>query len=297
MWIPILRAIAANLVVLFAAFGFGTSIVRLLPDSFSQQTKSICALIGLYEPTGDWNIDSVAYHLLGSKVWVRNGIVAPIPDNMSTSYPCDVEMVFAALYAFGGDRAAGFSSVWTIPLLLAIAASLGRRCGLDSKGAWWIAALIITMPTVYHAGTGAFIDVIYAAFVVAAVRVGLDAQEKRHFVAFGLFCGLAMATKYPGLVALPALVFCAAWRPERGRALRAMMPNAALAAAAACLVASPMYLNNWIFLGTPIYPPPAWVTHFLNVKYFPVDALREFYAYSISRGNGRGRGLIHFFTL
>src|SRR6266513_6200081 len=46
MWIPVLRAIAANMVVAFAALGFGTLIVRLLPDSFSRHTKSICALIG-----------------------------------------------------------------------------------------------------------------------------------------------------------------------------------------------------------------------------------------------------------
>jgi hypothetical protein len=363
MWIPVLRAIAANIVVLIAAFGFGTSLIRLLPDSFSRQTKSICAVIGgfgvlglvlfvvgylsftrwtigvvlaigiamavlsklrpwpiprpiaifpaaiiavvlvmtalsgLLEPTGDWNVDSVAYHLVGPKVWVRNGIVRPIPDNMNTSYPSTVEMVFAGLYAFGGDRAPGFSGVWTLPLLLAIAASLGRRCGIDSKGAWWIAALVITMPSVYDASVGAFIDGIYAAFILAAVRTGLDAFEKRHFAAFGILCGLAMATKYPGLVALPALVFCAAWRPERRKNVRAMIPDAAITTAVACVVASPIYFKNWIFLGSPIYPPPAWVTHFLHVKYFPTEAIREFYAYNIRRGNGHGRGIIHFFTL
>src|SRR5712675_2004758 len=111
MWIPVLKAIAANIVVMIGAFGFGTSITPLLPDSFSRQTKSICAMIGfilaigiamavfsklrpwpvsrsvaifpaaiiaavlvmtalsgLLEPAGDWNIDSVAYHLVGPKV-------------------------------------------------------------------------------------------------------------------------------------------------------------------------------------------------------------------------------------
>src|SRR5437763_5579417 len=104
---------------------------------------------------------------------------------MNTAYPCTVEMVFAGLSAFGGDRAPGFSAVWTLPLLLAIAASLARRCGLDSKGAWWAAALLVTMPTVYNASIGAFIDGIYAAFVLAAVRVGLDASEKKQYAAFG----------------------------------------------------------------------------------------------------------------
>src|SRR5260370_15658434 len=129
MWLPVLKAIAANLVVIISAFGFGTLLLRLLPDSFSRLTRSLCALIGgfgilglllfvvgylsfmrwtiavvlvagvalairsrlhpfgvsvrpgiipagivafvltitalsgLLEPVGDWNIDTVAYHL------------------------------------------------------------------------------------------------------------------------------------------------------------------------------------------------------------------------------------------
>lgn len=363
MWLAALRVIAANLLVIVSAFGFGTWISRWFPGSFSRLTRLVCALIGgfgvlgiilfvvghiaftrltiglvlavgvglaffsairpwdirlpvaklpaaivgivlivtalsgLAEPVGDWDCDTVAYHLVGPKVWLRNGIVRPIPDNMCTSYPSIVEIVFGSLYAFGGDRAPGFSAAWTLGLLLAIAALLGRRCGLNATGAWWIAALIVTMPAIYEGSVSSFIDAIYAAFVLAAVRIGLDAQERKHFVVFGLFCGLAMATKYPGLVALPALVFCATWRIANQDTFRKMIPNASLATAVACIVASPIYLKNWFFLGSPIYPPPAVVTHFLHVKYFPVEAIREFYAYSIRRGNGHGRGIIHFFTL
>src|SRR6266436_3687865 len=46
MWLPLLKAIAANLVVIISAFGFGTLLARLLPDSFSRLTRSLCALIG-----------------------------------------------------------------------------------------------------------------------------------------------------------------------------------------------------------------------------------------------------------
>jgi hypothetical protein len=46
MWLPVLKAIAANLVVIISAFGFGTLLARLLPDSFSRLTRSVCHLIG-----------------------------------------------------------------------------------------------------------------------------------------------------------------------------------------------------------------------------------------------------------
>src|SRR5258708_14282529 len=76
-----------------------------------------------------------------------------------------------------------------------------------------------------------------------------------------------------------------------------MSPSAAIATAVACAVASPIYLKNWYFLGSPIYPPPPSVAHYLHVKYFPTEAVRAFYDYNIRRGNGHGRGLLHFFTL
>ena len=195
-----LKAIFANLLVIVSVFGFGTSLIRLLPESLSRLTRSTCAFIGgfgilglllflaghvslnrvtigvviaigvamaitsklrpwiprhyvatipativlavlsitaltgLAEPVGDWNYDGVAYHLVGPKVWLHNGVVRPIADNMPTSYPSVVEVVFTALYGIGGDRAPGLSAAWTLAMLLAIAASLGRRCGLDARG-------------------------------------------------------------------------------------------------------------------------------------------------------------------
>jgi hypothetical protein len=255
------------------------------------------AVAGLAEPVGDWGKDGVAYHLVGPKVWLRNGVIRPIADNMNTSYPNTPEMVFTALRAFGGDRGPGFSACWTIGLLLAIAASLGRRCGLDICATWWAAALAVTMAAVYGGGFAGFVDVIYATFILAAVRVGLDATDNRHFAVFGLFCGLAMATKYPALLAFPVLVFSALWKRSEAAGLRPALRKALTAAAVACIIASPIYVKNWLMLGTPLYPPPAAVAKFIDVKYFPADAIHSFYQYNINRGKGHGRGPLHFLTL
>jgi hypothetical protein len=273
----------------------GSSVpVARLPAAIVLTMLTLTAVAGLAEPVGDWSIDGVAYHLVGPKVWTGNGIIRPIADNMNTSYPCLGEMAFTALWAFGGDRAPGFSAVWTLALLLALAAALARRCGMSASGAWWVAAVVVTMPALYAGSHSAFVDVIYASFILAAIRVGLDATETKHFIAFGFFLGLAMAQKYTGLLALPLLIFCVLWRrSDQTREMR----NALTTMAVACVVAAPMYLKNWIFLGTPLYPPPASVAKLLHVKYFPTEAIGEFYKYNIARGKGHGRGLLHFFTL
>src|SRR6202035_4938139 len=172
---------------------------------------AITAIAGLAEPVGDWGIDGVAYHYVGPKVWLRNGVVRPVADNAPTSYPSIVETAFASMMAFGGQRAPGLSAAWTLAMFLAIAALLGRRLGLDVAGAWWVLALLATMPALYEGSHSGFVDAVYATFILAAIRVGLDANETKHFLLFGFFCGLAMATKYPALVAFPFLLLWVAW--------------------------------------------------------------------------------------
>src|SRR6266446_3833042 len=254
--------------------------IHKIPAAIVAAVLLLTAFGGLAEPVGDWGIDGVAYHYVGPKVWLREGIIRPIPDNAPTSYPSLVEVVFGALRAFGGERAPVFSAVWTLAFFLAVTVALGLRCGLSTRGAWWVAALTATMGALYQGTHSGFVDAVYAAFILAGIRIGFDASEKKHFLAFGFFCGIAMATKYPALVSLPALVLCAAWRGKDWKKLQ-MISSACIATAAACVVAPPMYLRNWILLGSPIYPPPAGAANFLHVKYYSAGGLKAFYAYSV----------------
>jgi hypothetical protein len=266
---------------------------HIVPAAFVAAVLLITALGGLAEPVGDWGIDGIAYHLLGPKVWLRNGIVRPVADNANTAYPAVSEMAFSALMELGGQRAPGFSAVFTIALFLLIAGSLSLRCGLDGAGAWWVAALIITMPAVYGGAHTALVDAIYATFVLAAARVAFDAERTSHFAALGLFCGLAIATKYTGLLSAPALLILAVWprRASNNYRYRDALRFSFITGAVAFVVALPFYLKNWILLGSPIYPPPASAAAFLHVNYLSADALRAYYAACVYRGQGYGHGL------
>lgn len=277
----------------------GNAKSRVVPAAIVALILILTAVAGLAEPVGDWGVDGVAYHYVGPKVWLRDGIVRPIPDNAPTSYPSNVEMVFAALRGLGGDRAPGFSAFLTLSMLLLVAAALGIRCGLPMMGAWWIAALVATMPALYEGSHSGFVDAVYASFVLAAACIGFDARRKREFAALGIFCGLAMATKYPGLLALPVIVLCASW-PRRTfpvDAIKDALQKAGIAIIAACVIAAPLYLRNWLLLGSPIYPPPAAAARFLHVRYFSPEALHAFYAWAIHRGQGHGRGLAELILL
>jgi hypothetical protein len=160
---------------------------------------SVLFLIGigsLAEITGDWTIDAVVYHLLGPKVWIREGTIRPVLDNCHTAMPQTGETLYATAMMFGGSRAPGPLNVVVFCMLLLVAASIAKRAGLNSSETWWAVALIITMPAVVTGSTHVFVDGMYAAFVLAAARIAFDAETIGDFALVGLFSGLALGTKY-----------------------------------------------------------------------------------------------------
>jgi hypothetical protein len=114
-----------------------------------------------------------------------------------------------------------------------------------------------------------------------------------------MFCGLAIGTKYTGLLAFPALALCCvlllfgSLRPGWVTSLKSL----SIALVTACTLASPFYVRNWILLGCPIYPPPPHYLLFCNPKYLSQQAIEQFHTYILQRGAGLGRGWLPFFNL
>jgi hypothetical protein len=254
---------------------------------------------GLARPHSDMNNDSIAYHYLGPKVWVREGVIRPVPDEITTYFPVVVETNYAALMSVGGERAPGFFAVVSLAALLLVSAALAMRMGLDAAGAWWVAALIATMPAIYEGTVGGFLDGMFAGFVLAAARIAFDAELPGNYALLGIFCGLGMATKYTGIVAWPILIFCslvaAIWTYHRP--LVASLGSMTIACGVAIAIASPFYLRNWILFGCPIYPPPPLLFHFFTPKPLAPAVIPALVEEVVSTGGGMGKGPLSFFLL
>lgn len=271
----------------------------LIPAAIITVVLLVTAVCALADITGDWGSDSVAYHLLGQKVWLRDGVIRPVLDNSHTSFPVAAEVMYAAFTVLGGAHGPAFSAVLTFSMFLLVVGALAVRAGVSATGAWWAAAFAASMPAIYAGSHSGFVDVLYAAFVLAAARLAFDAERLTEFMAFGLFGGLAIATKYTGLLALPALLLIAAiatWT-SRTRRPRALISGIGVALAVAVIVGAPVYVRNWILLGCPIYPPPPLLSAIFHAKYMSPQAVREFHAYIYQRGAGLGRGLGAFLSL
>lgn len=259
----------------------------------------ITAIAGLAEPTGDTRMDAIAYHLLGPKVWLRDGVIRPVPDECMTAFPAVVETQFSASMGLGGQRAPQFFSVIALLSILPVTISLAMRIGLGTPEALWAAALIISMPVLYRGAYGGFIDVIYSGFVLAALRVGFDARRPAHYLLLGMFCGLGMGTKYFGLILLPILLVSlyatASFRKDGN--LLSLLKSLGIACAAAAVVAAPWYLRNWIQLGSPVYPPTPLLARLFQVKNLSPQAIHNFNLLYGTIKDGMGRDPLAFFLL
>jgi len=273
--------------------------VPALPAAAVIAVLILTAVGGLALLTGDMNNDTIAYHYLGPKVWLRESVIRPVPDEVLTYFPVVVETQYAALMSMGGQRAPGFFAVIGLGSLLLMTGSLAIRLGLDSTGAWWAAALVASMPAVYRGAFGGFVDALFAAFVLAGARLAFDAEELRHFALFGIFCGFSMSTKYTGIVASGLLVLCLfvvsvwAYRRKSASVLKWLAASCAVAAVAA----SPFYLRNWILYGCPIYPPPPVLLKFFSVKYMRPAEMQELLRNVLETGRGMGGGTANFLLL
>jgi hypothetical protein len=278
---------------------FPTSGLPVLPVIVVATVLLITAIGGLADPTGDIKMDTIAYHYLGPKVWLREGVIRPVLDECQTAFPAIVETQYGALMALGRQRAPDFFALPALLSFLLVSAALALRAGLDYRGSWWVVALIASMPVVHRGAYGGFIDVVYAGFVLAALRVGLDAEQKSHYALFGMFCGLAMGAKYPGLLAWAVLTVCILLIATPARRLDGMLAlkYSGIACAVAIAVAAPWYIRNWVLMGSPIYPPPPLLPRFFHIRYLPPQAIQFFHERQLRAAVGMGRSPLSYLLL
>lgn len=270
----------------------------LVPATIVAVVLLLVGVAGMAAPTGDISTpglknDSIAYHFLGPRVWLRNEAIRPVPDECLTAMPALVETGYCALISIGGARAPGLFAVVQLGILLLISAGLALRLGLQAREIWWAAALIAAMPVVIFALTRGYVDAIYSALILAALRLAPDLNSRCSWVLFGILGGFAMATKYTGIIAfilLALCVFAASRIVLKSPFLRTWM-GFALASVVAVCVAAPWYIRNWILLGSPIYPAPLSFLRLFHIRYMSEAAIRALQAEVWREGNGMGRSI------
>jgi 4-amino-4-deoxy-L-arabinose transferase-like glycosyltransferase len=206
--------------------------------------------------------DALTHHLLVPKLYLACGGICEIPHVRFSYYPMNLDLLYLLPLYFGNDilpkyihMAFGLATAWLIFAYLK--KRLGTAYGILG------ALLFLSLPVIVRLSITAYVDLGLVFFTTAALLALLEWSETgfrfRHLVLAGIGCGLALGTKYNGLIVffLLTLFVPIAFLRGRGddphRSVRGM-GYAVCFAAVSLAVFSPWMVRNAIWKGNPLYP-------------------------------------------
>jgi 4-amino-4-deoxy-L-arabinose transferase-like glycosyltransferase len=262
----------------------------ILYKCFLALVLGIAVIVFVHTLSPPWDYDGLMYHLPGSRLFLEHHAITPEIDNWHANDPFTWEMVATIGLAFGDDifaKLLHYSAGW----LYVIAAALFAKRWLTNDDAVLAAGVLLTVHVLPMWAAFAYIDLGWASLEFLAfsvLMIGWKTGHRRYYLVAGLLSGLAMGSKYLGVIGFAVLgAFLALAHVRKG--WKDFLRNTLSYAIPAVLVASPWYLKNWIWLGNPVYPlyfgGPGWDTTRLNLY---MGYLKSF---------GAGRSVIDYLLL
>jgi hypothetical protein len=210
--------------------------------------------------------DSLVYHLLCPKEYLRVGHLVHIEGNLFSAFPKGHEVLMTLLLSNGGDRAAqGFSILQQI-------AAIGELYALTHLMAGPLSAALCTIgyatvpPVMYFTGCGyvepALLMTLGGSLLVLflSLRSGRETSVAASMglgpiSLVGFLAGWMSALKYSGLIYLGLIGLILMWSYRRTPSKKALTVVGVFSLSAAPGLCWMVW--NWITLGNPVYPM-AW---------------------------------------
>jgi len=230
----------------------------------------INAAMGFFPPLA---FDSMEYHLFAPAVYVRQGELVFLKNNVYANFPQLVEMQYAGAMALTGSTYAGaiYGKLLNGLLFLVAVSGTGRLVKqVTGSDGGTLAAMVIlaASPRLLVMANRAFVEIPYLYFVLCTVICAGWAvapavrQENDGWtglqggVLTGIFAGFAFSTKYPAfpLLVLPAATVVLAGRYVMDERIKPAVSGAVLLVVTALTVASPWLIRNAVNTGNPVYP-------------------------------------------
>lgn len=209
-----------------------------------------------------WYQDDMTYHLaLPRQFAMAGGYVVP-DDNIFTFLPLGWESVLSLLYALGPEPShyppfnPRLLSVWTAGFAALATVGLARSLGAHRTVAWSAGFLLLLHPTFVHYAPSAYVES-WVLLLVALATQGVArtvASQRGWLVPAGVFGGLAISCKFPGLVVVGLLGLGVLLDGLGRKNDRALFRRAIGFGLTAAVVGAPFYIRSWIQRGNPVFP-------------------------------------------
>ena len=162
----------------------------------------ICIIVLASVPPVDR--DALTHHLAVPKIYLKHGGLVEIPWVPFSYFPMNLDLIYLIPLYFGNDIIPKYIH-FAFALLTGclISGYLKQRTGKDLYG-WLGALLFLSLPVVVKLSITVYVDLGLIFFSTAALiyilKWAANGYFARHLILSGVFCGLALGTKYNGLV-------------------------------------------------------------------------------------------------
>jgi 4-amino-4-deoxy-L-arabinose transferase-like glycosyltransferase len=218
--------------------------------------------------------DALTHHLIVPKLYLQHGSIYEIPSIIFSYYPMNLDLLYMIPLYFGNDIAPKFIH-FIFALLTAWLIFSYLRKRLDTRWALVGALLFLSLPIIVKLSITVYVDLGLIFFSTASIMSLLKWIESRYQFRFLILsaacCGLALGTKYNGLIVLFILTifvpfvfirnskknFSANDSADRAALIKIQLKAVGFGAiffTIALLVFSPWMIRNYAWKTNPIYP-------------------------------------------
>src|SRR5262249_545160 len=144
-----------------------------------------------------------------------------------------------------------FQFLALVLLMIAIVA-FGQRY-FSARAGWWSAAILLSNPLVLWAGSVSYVEIALMLFVTMTLYAFWNwwqSKAQHWLVLAGVFCGLAIGTKYNVLLFLITFQLAASFFGSKRRRYLGPMAFGLVALA----TASPWFVRNFYYMHNPVFP-------------------------------------------
>ena len=233
--------------------------------------------------------DALIYHLAVPKSFIAHHGFCSIEGNIFSHYPLNMEMLYVVALTLRGEVLA--KGLHFTMAMLILSGMWGFSNVYLKKGMPRFLTLLIffSIPSVFVAAHVAYNDLTVAFYSFLAVYAFLNWFEREKppwLVLCGVFCGLALSTKYTALFSL--FVGCLGifwacrsknetWQQAFGFVMIFLMGT--------FMAGCPFYIRNWAVTGNPFYP---FLYQLFGGKGLDPELARLYDLFVQSLGMGRG---------
>ncbi|MCD4683687.1 MAG: glycosyltransferase family 39 protein, partial [Bacteroidales bacterium] len=206
--------------------------------------------------------DALTHHLAVPELYLKHGGIYEIPELIFSYYPMNLDLLYLIPLSFGNDIIPKFIH-FSFALLTAwlIFSYLKKR--IDTSYALFGVLLFLSLPVIIKLSITVYVDLGLIFFSTASIIyllkwIGKDFNVK-YLIISAIWCGLALGTKYNGLIVLFLLtlflpfIYLRSVHGETSRQIKAIGYSAAFVFISLCIF-SPWMIRNNIWTGNPIYP-------------------------------------------